>query len=87
MKHSNMSLIGDALKAKRKALGLTQSSVAEQTAIQRQTISNIERGVFLGAIATLQRYMDFANLQISYIEKPARFPQMHELDALFGDDE
>lgn len=78
--------IGAQLKAFRKRKGLNQSEVASQTGIHRQVISDIERGRFTGALSTLMRYLTFANMELTCTPKPDEFPQLDDLDRLFGDE-
>lgn len=87
MSSADLQTIGLALKNYRKKSGLTQSAAAERAGISRQNISDIERGVFLGAISTLQKYLRFAGLQLRCQQQSSEFPQLDELQGLFGDDE
>lgn len=78
--------IGQALKQYRQSQGKTQQQLAAITGIARNIISDIERGKFQGSIATLLKYMRWANLSLSYISNANEYPQLEELEALFGDD-
>ena len=86
MSNKELAAIGLALKTYRKNKGLTQAELAGKTGIHRQNVSDIERGVFVGAISTLQKYLRFAGLELDYREKPSEFPQLDELNELFGED-
>jgi transcriptional regulator with XRE-family HTH domain len=84
--NKELAAIGLALKTYRKNKGLTQAELAGKTGIHRQNVSDIERGVFVGAISTLQKYLQFAGLELDYREKPSEFPQLDELNEVFGED-
>jgi len=86
MTSTGLGAIGARLRQYRKAKGLTQASVALKTGIHRQNISDMERGVFVGAIATLQKYLLFAGLELSSQALSSEFPQLGELDQLFEED-
>ena len=86
MSQSGLEQLGDALRQFRRSAGLTQAEVATRTRIHRQTISDIERGKFLGSIATLQRYLLLANLELSCQTKSSGFPQLEELQARYQSD-
>lgn len=86
MSNKELAAIGLALKTYRKNKGLTQAELAGKTGIHRQNVSDIERGVFVGAISTLQKYLQFAGLELDYREKPSEFPQLDELNEVFGED-
>ena len=84
---SGLIAIGEALKQYRKKKKLTQADVAGKTGIHRQNISDIERGVFVGAISTLQKYLLFAGLELSCQNQPSEYPQLDDLNALFEEGE
>lgn len=46
-------LVGDRIKRRRKAAGLTQEALAEQIELSKNHLSNIERGRYLPTIETL----------------------------------
>ncbi|WP_339673913.1 helix-turn-helix domain-containing protein [Dasania marina] len=79
--------IGQQLKSYRQANNLTQADIAKQASIHRQIVSDIERGKFTGSISTLLKYLDLANLELTCTPKKSEFPQLDELDKLFGGDE
>ena len=85
MSDEALAAIGSALRIRRKTRGLTQSEVASKAGIHRQIVSNIERGVFVGAIATLQKYLQFSGLELICRETRSEFPQLDELHELFGE--
>lgn len=39
--------LGNGLKARRAALGLTQAELAEQVAVTRKTVNTVENGIFV----------------------------------------
>ena len=80
------SKLGKSLKAFRKEKGWTQKDITLKTGIPRQTISEIENGKFDGAIAIIEKYMLLANRDLEIIERSADFPQLDELNSLFGED-
>lgn len=86
MKNADLVAIGEALRQYRKRKKLTQAEVATKTGVFRQNISDIERGVFVGAISTLQKYLRFAGLELSYQALPSDFPQLDDLNRLFEED-
>lgn len=87
MASSGLPAIGEQLKQYRKNNGLTQADAASRAGIHRQNISDIERGVFVGSIATLQKYLLLAGLEIACQPLPSEFPQLEELATLFEEDE
>ena len=84
--NQDLQAIGVDLKTFRKQKGMTQSQVATATGIARPIVSNIERGQFVGAIATLQKYLLLANFELHTQEKPHEYPQLGTLEQLFGED-
>ena len=78
-----LAAIGIALKTYRKSKSLTQAETAGKAGIHRQNVSDIERGVFVGAISTLQKYLQLAGLELDYRKRPSEFPQLGELSELF----
>ena len=50
--------IGDRIKARRKALGMSQDELSELTGANRVTISQYENGKFLPSVPALQRIAD-----------------------------
>lgn len=51
-------LVGDRIKRRRKAAGLTQEALAEQIELSKNHLSNIERGRYLPTIETLLMICD-----------------------------
>ena len=87
MGDKELSAIGTALKTYRKGKSLTQAEAAGKAGIHRQNVSDIERGAFVGAISTLQKYLRLAGLELYYRKTPSEFPQLDELTALFDEDQ
>mgnify|MGYP000049339695 CR=1 FL=1 len=81
------SKLGASLKAFRKKKKWTQEEAYLRTGIPRQTVSKIENGKFDGAITILEKYMLLANRDIEVIEKASEFPQLDQLNSLFGEDD
>jgi len=86
MKDPGLVEIGAELKRIRKSQGLTQQQAADKAAIHRQDISRIESGSFVGAISTLNKYLQFAGLRLSFQTPASRFPQLEDLKSVFDDD-
>ncbi|KGE03806.1 helix-turn-helix transcriptional regulator [Pseudohaliea rubra] len=82
-----LARIGSALKAFRRSRGLTQAQVGALTEIDRQTVSDIERGQFTGSLRTLMRYLRYANLELTATPAPSRFPTLEELADRYGPDD
>lgn len=51
-------LVGDRIKRRRKAAGLTQEALAEQIGLSKNHLSNIERGRYLPTIETMLMICD-----------------------------
>mgnify|MGYP000270506989 CR=1 FL=1 len=81
------SKLGASLKAFRKKKKWTQEEVYLRTGIPRQTVSEIENGKFDGAIIILEKYMLLANRDLQVIEKASEYPQLDQLNSLFGEDD
>lgn len=78
------SNLGASLKTFRKEKKWTQEDIYLKTGIPRQTVSEIENGKFDGALTILEKYMLLANRDLEVIEKASEFPQLDELNNLFG---
>jgi len=78
--------LGDALRQFRKSKGWYQSDIEGKAGIQRQVVSDIENGKFVGAISTVERYMLLANVELKVITKADDFPQLDDLENLFGEE-
>lgn len=50
----SLSAMGEAFRAERKALGLTQSDVAKKSGLRRETIIQIEAGENVNAFTLIQ---------------------------------
>lgn len=63
---------GKKVRDFRKALGASQDELAERAQTSRETISNIERGVFFCTLPTLCRIADFVgrNLDEFFVDTP-----------------
>ncbi|MCP8899907.1 helix-turn-helix domain-containing protein [Gilvimarinus xylanilyticus] len=79
--------IGVVLKQYRNENCFTLSDLAEKTGLECSTLSAIENGRFDGDIGDLLTYLNFANFELSCVNGEQCFPQLHELDLLFGDEE
>ncbi|MGK0248458.1 MAG: transcriptional regulator with XRE-family HTH domain [Oleispira sp.] len=78
--------IGLKLKEIRKQRGLTQQQAASKASILRQDVSKIESGSFVGAISTLNKYLQFAGLQLTSQALPSQFVQLDDLKSVFNDE-
>ena len=56
--------IGAAIRIRRKRLGMTQQDVAEIAGLQRQTISRVETGNDVVAVATVARVAAVVGLDL-----------------------
>ncbi|WP_038912044.1 helix-turn-helix transcriptional regulator [Dickeya dadantii] len=79
--------MGKTIASTRKACGLTQKQVAEQTGINKTTLSEIENGRFTGSLDIFERYLDAVGLQLELMTKQHRLPGWDEVDKLFAEDE
>ncbi|ADN00223.1 hypothetical protein Dda3937_02160 [Dickeya dadantii 3937] len=79
--------MGKTIASTRKACGLTQKQVAEQTGINKTTLSEIENGRFTGSLDIFERYLDAVGLQLELTTKQHRLPGWDEVDKLFAEDE
>lgn len=87
MDTSEMSIIGQHLRQARKQHNLSQADVASRLNVRRATISDIERGVYKGVLPPLLNYLNLLGLTLDIRKAPSQFPQLSELDALFGEDD
>ena len=87
MNDRQLKHIGERLRQSRRAKGLTQAQLGTLTEINRQTVSDIERGKFTGALSTLLRYLRYANLELTTQEPSGRFPNLDELADRYGPDD
>lgn len=78
--------IGLKLKEIRKQRCLTQQQAASKASILRQDVSKIETGSFVGAISTLNKYLQFAGLQLTCQTQPNQFVQLDDLKSVFDDE-
>ncbi|WKV49554.1 helix-turn-helix domain-containing protein [Dickeya fangzhongdai] len=79
--------MGKTIASTRKARGLTQKQLAEQTGINKTTLSEIENGRFTGSLDIFERYLDAVGLQLELATKQHRLPGWDEVDKLFAEDE
>jgi transcriptional regulator with XRE-family HTH domain len=86
MKDPGLVDIGLKLKEIRKRRGLTQQQVAAKASIHRQYVSKIEAGSFVGALSTLNKYLQFAGLQLTCQTQPSQFVQLDDLKSVFDDE-
>ncbi|MFT4764406.1 MAG: transcriptional regulator with XRE-family HTH domain [Oleispira sp.] len=86
MKDSALVDIGLKLKEIRKRRGLTQQQAATKASILRQDVSKIESGSFVGAISTLNKYLQFSGLQLTSQAQPSQFVQLDDLKSVFDDE-
>jgi transcriptional regulator with XRE-family HTH domain len=70
----------------RKALGLTQASVAQRAQVSREMISHFENGTHDIGLRKLERICSAVDLEILFRAGKGR-PVLEDLDALFNDDE
>ena len=66
---SNMSNIGQIIKARRKELGLTQNTLALLSQVGINTIVSIERGSKSPSIETLTKVADVLGLDLQLVIK------------------
>ncbi|NAW65921.1 helix-turn-helix domain-containing protein [Photobacterium halotolerans] len=78
--------IGKAIATARKARGTTQKAMAEQTGINKTTLSEIENGRFTGSLDIFERYLDAVGLQLQVSPKHHQLPDWDDIDTLFDED-
>ncbi len=79
--------IGREIAKQRKILGLTQKQVANQTGINKTTLSEIENGRFTGSLDIFERYIDAVGLQLDISTKQHQLPDWDEIEDLFREEE
>ena len=82
-------IVGLRVKRAREASGLTQSQLAERIDRTKEAVSNIERGVSLPALDTLQAICDVTGIPLSAVVEATEGDKITEdqraqLNALFG---
>lgn len=87
MQFDELKAIGLSLAAWRKTEKFTQEELGKRVKIDRQTISDIERGKFKGSLAILLRYTSYAGFNIAITPKPSKYPSLNELGERYGDDD
>ena len=83
----NRQQIGEYICAARKALKKTQKQIAEQTGVNKSTLSLIENGRVTGSLDILERYLDAVGLILEVTPKKRQLPQWDEIEALFAEDD
>ncbi|KKC99672.1 MULTISPECIES: helix-turn-helix domain-containing protein [Photobacterium] len=83
---ANRESIGKAIATARKARGATQKAMAEQTGINKTTLSEIENGRFTGSLDIFERYLDAVGLQLQVSPKQHQLPDWDDIDTLFDED-
>jgi transcriptional regulator with XRE-family HTH domain len=84
---ANREQIGEQICAARKALKKTQKQMAEQTGVNKSTLSLIENGRFTGSLDILERYLDAVGLTLDVTPKKHQLPQWDEIESLFAEDD
>lgn len=82
-------IVGLRVKRAREASGLTQSQLAERIDRTKEAVSNIERGVSLPALDTLQAICDVTGVPLTAVVEAigdgrASQDKRAELNAVFG---
>lgn len=65
--HILLQELGNKLRKYRKKLKLTQEELAEQTGVDRRTISNLENGKANPSFTTLYRLLDCLHIPTDYL--------------------
>lgn len=84
---ANRDTIGKEIASQRKAQGFTQKQMAEQTGINKTTLSEIENGRFTGSLDIFERYIDAVGLQLQVAPKKHILPDWDDIEELFGEDD
>lgn len=79
--------LGKLLKDYRKEKGWKQEEAGKRAGLYRQTISEIENGVFVGALSTLEKYVAITDVELKAERQEDEFPQLDDLDKIFGENE
>lgn len=87
MYNQDLITLGRQLADFRKSKGLTQQKISQFISIDRQTISNIERGQFTGSLAILLRYLRYAGLELKALPPDSPFPVFEDLDKHYREDD
>ena len=82
-------VVGLRVKRAREASGLTQSQLAQRIDRTKEAVSNIERGVNLPSLDTLQAICDVTGIPLAAVvvairDDEATQDQRAQLNALFG---
>ncbi|TPE54312.1 helix-turn-helix transcriptional regulator [Maribrevibacterium harenarium] len=84
---SNRQQLGQKIRDARKQLGKTQKQLAEQTHINKSTLSLIENGHFTGSLDIYERYLDAVGLTLEVSAKRHQLPSWEEIDDLFREED
>src|ERR1700712_3798352 len=89
MKTELSRIVGLRVKRAREAANLTQSQLAERIDRTKEAVSNIERGVSLPGLDTLQAICDVTGIPLTAVveaigDDGATLEQRAQLNALFG---
>ncbi|WCE29332.1 helix-turn-helix domain-containing protein [Vibrio sp. SCSIO 43137] len=84
---ANRESIGKEIAKQRKGQGFTQKQMADQTGINKTTLSEIENGRFTGSLDIFERYLDAVGLQLEVSTKKHKLPDWDEIEELFREDE
>lgn len=87
MQFNEMKVMGQTLASWRKEQGCTQQELSKRVKIDRQTISNIERGKFTGSLAILLRYTNYAGFDLNLSSRASLYPNLDDLADRYGNDD
>ncbi len=87
MQFDELKTTGQALATWRKEQKYTQQALGKKIKIDRQTISDIERGQFTGSLAILLRYTHCAGYELGLSHKPSPFPNLDNLGDHYGEND
>ena len=85
MHFEELTAIGQSLQRWRKGQHYTQQALGQKISIDRQTISDIERGQFTGSLTILLRYAHFAGYELGLLSRANRYPTLDELEKRYGE--
>ena len=87
MQFNEMKVMGRTLAGWRKEQGYTQQDLSKRVKIDRQTISDIERGKFTGSLAILFRYTNYAGYELSLSSRQNLYPNLDGLAERYGNED
>jgi HTH-type transcriptional regulator/antitoxin HipB len=73
--------IGDAIRRRRRRLGLTQTNLGDKTKLRQATVSAVEAGASGTALRTLCEVM--AALDLEFVVRPRTKAPANEIEDLF----